>query len=261
MKVLLFVVAWFAAASAAAQEIVTLQTRPGVTQSIFIANMGEVKPQAIGLLYSGGYGEIKLRVEDGQPKFQPGNFLPRSRREFIRNGVLPVLVDVPSDSPQGVSDLYRRSSAQAADARAVIAEVRKRFPGLPVFILTTSRSTLSAAYLARTLGPEEAAGVVLTSSMWVSGRGWESITGLDPAAAKVPVLIVHHREDTCQATPYAEAARYAGKFDLISVKGGTPPKSGPCDPFAAHGYFGKEAETVDAISAWMLKKPFAKEVE
>jgi hypothetical protein len=45
------------------------------------------------------------------------------------------------------------------------------------------------------------------------------------------------------------------------VKGGKPPQSGPCDPFAAHGYFGKEAETVDAIAAWMLKKPFAKEIE
>jgi hypothetical protein len=48
---------------------------------------------------------------------------------------------------------------------------------------------------------------------------------------------------------------------LISVTGGKPPESGPCDPFAAHGYFGKEAETVDAIAGWMLRKPFAKDIE
>jgi hypothetical protein len=48
---------------------------------------------------------------------------------------------------------------------------------------------------------------------------------------------------------------------LISVTGGKPPESGPCDPFAAHGYFGKEAETVDAIAGWMLKNPFAKNIE
>ncbi len=252
---------WLLPACAQAQEIVTLATRPGVTQSIFIASMGRVAPQAVGLLYSGGHGEIKLRLEAGQPRFQTGNFLPPSRREFIRNGVLPVLVDVPSDSPHGVSDPYRRSEAQIADARAVIAEMRKRFPGLPLFILSTSRSTLSAAHLARTLGPDEIAGVVLTASMVAGGRGWEFIASLEPAEVRVPVLFVHHREDACQATPYDAAARLAGRFTLISVRGGEAPKSGPCEPFSAHGFYGKDAMTVDAISAWMLKRPFAKDVE
>lgn len=36
---------------------------------------------------------------------------------------------------------------------------------------------------------------------------------------------------------------------------------GSCEPLSAHGYFGKEALTVDAIAAWMLKKPFPMEVE
>jgi hypothetical protein len=75
------------------------------------------------------------------------------------------------------------------------------------------------------------------------------------------VLLVHHREDACSSCPYAEAERLAGRFPLVSVRGGKPPESGPCDPFAAHGYFGKEAETVDAIAAWMLGKPFSREIE
>jgi hypothetical protein len=250
------------AACAAAQEVVSIPTRPGVTQSFFIANPGKVKPEAIALIYPGGYGEIRLRLENGQPRFNPGNFLVRARTEFIRNGVLPVLVDVPSDSPNGVSDLYRRSDAQLADTRAVLAEVRKRRPGLPVFIATTSRSTLSAAHLARALGSEEVAGVVLTSSVMVQNNlGGEAIGGLAPAAVKVPVLFVHHRDDACPVCPYREAARYGESFPLISVKGGEPARSGPCEPFAAHGYLGKEAPTVDAIAGWMLKKPFAKEIE
>jgi hypothetical protein len=246
---------------ASAQEVVVVPTRASVTQSVFIANMGGVKPEAVALLYSGGAGEIKLRLENGQPKFNPGNFLIRSRAEFIRSGVLPVLVDVPSDSPAGVSDPYRRSAAQAADARAVIEEVRKRFPGLPVFIVTTSRSTLSAAYLARTLPADELAGVVLSSSMVAPGLGWETISGLEPGTAKVPVLFVHHREDGCRACPYAAAERAARGFALISVKGGNPAKSGPCEPYAAHGYFGREAETIGAIAGWMLKKPFASDIQ
>jgi len=72
---------------------------------------------------------------------------------------------------------------------------------------------------------------------------------------------VHHREDACASTPYTGAARLAPRYPLVSVKGGKPPESDPCEPQAAHGYYGKEAETVDAITAWMLKKPFAKEIE
>jgi hypothetical protein len=94
-----------------------------------------------------------------------------------------------------------------------------------------------------------------------SGRGWESLAGFDFKAVRTPLLFVHHRADGCQATPYSSLARAAEGFMLISVTGGKPPESGPCDPFAAHGYFGKEAETVDAIAGWMLKNPFAKNIE
>jgi hypothetical protein len=44
------------------------------------------------------------------------------------------------------------------------------------------------------------------------------------------------------------------------VKGGKPAESGPCEPFAAHGFFGVEPQTIDAVTAWMLKKPFAKDI-
>ena len=243
------------------QEMVTIPTRPGITQSFFIAGMGGTKPQAVALVYSGGFGTIKLHMQGDKPKFQQGNFLVRTRRDFIRNGIQPVLVDVPSDEPTGVPDRYRRSDEQVADTRAVLAEVRKRLPGLPIFILTTSRSTLSGAHLGRSLGPDEIAGIVLSSTMIVPGRGWESLATFDFRSIKVPLLFVQHRADTCQATPYPPLARAAEGFPLISVSGGKPAESGPCEPFAAHGYFGKETPTVDAISAWMLKKPFAKEIE
>ena len=253
---------------AAAQEIergiVTIATRPGVTQSFFIAGMGEKKPEAIALMYIGGGGNIRLRMEDGKPKFGEQNFLPRSRREFIRNGILAVVMDAPSDqqSRVGMSDDYRWSNEQTADARAVLAELTRRFPGLPVFIVTTSRSTLTAASLGRALG-DEIAGVVFTSSMFsASARSPRAtLASFDYGTIKAPVLFAHHREDGCESTRYQGLGSLADRYPLISVKGGKPPESGPCDPLAAHGYFGKEAETVDAIAGWMLKKPFARDIE
>ncbi|MBM3367815.1 MAG: hypothetical protein FJY43_05990 [Betaproteobacteria bacterium] len=74
MRVRIAALAAFAAAGAVVQaqaqspaqrEIVTLPTRPGVTQSFFLAGMGEEKPQAAALLFIGGGGAIRLRMEDG----------------------------------------------------------------------------------------------------------------------------------------------------------------------------------------------------
>jgi hypothetical protein len=161
-----------------------------------------------------------------------------------------------------MSDAFRRSAEHAADLRAVIADVKKRFPGLPVFLVTTSRSTISGAYQGRALNGE-LAGVVLSSSLFFASAG----TGARPALAafdwdtiELPLLLVHHRADACGATPYYAAQRLATRFPLISVSGGKAPQTGPCDPLSAHGYFGKEAEAVAAIAAWMLGKPYPKEI-
>jgi len=245
------------------QEIVTLQTRPGVTQSFFIADRGERKFEAAAMLLIGGGGNIRLRLEDGQPRFSQGNFLPRSRREFIRNSILPVILDNPSDQQAGagMTDRFRASAQHAADMRALIAEMKKRYPGLPVFIVGTSRSTLSAAYLGTAL-EGEAAGVVLTSSLFFGDTRGRAIAlaGFDWSKVKVPLLFVHHADDGCGATPYFEAQRVGKRHPLVTVNGGKPAESGPCEPLAQHGFYGREAQTVDAIAAWMLRKPFPKEI-
>lgn len=265
MRLLIFLSGMGLACNVGAQELVTLQTRPGVTLPLFIADMGDRKAEAAALLLIGGGGNIRLRMEEAQVRFGQGNFLPRARREFIRNGILPVILDNPTDQQagDGMTDAFRESAAHVTDIRAVRAEVEKRHPGLPVFIVGTSRSTLSAAHIARSMAGE-LKGAVLTSSLFYSGGGqrarqvlaafrWDDI--------KMPLLFVHHEDDGCGATPYRDAARLGARYPLITVRGGKPPESNPCEPLSNHGYFGKEAETVDAIAAWMLGKPFPKDVQ
>jgi hypothetical protein len=264
LKFILITVAVLAGAPVSAQEIVTLQTRPGVTQSVFIANMGGRKAEAAAMLFIGGDGNIRLRMENGQARFGQGNFLPRARREFIRNGILPVIFDNPTDQQagNGMSDDFRESREHFADVRAVRGELEKRYPGLPVFLVGTSRSTLSVAHLARRMDTD-VKGVVLTSSLFYSGSGPRArqvLSGFNWGQIKVPLLFVHHADDGCGATPYREAARLAARYPLITVHGGKPPESAPCEALSNHGYLGKEAETVDAIAAWMLGKPVPKEI-
>jgi len=260
LKVLAILLTVFAA-SASAQEVVTLQTRPGVSLPFFIASMGGHKPEAAALLLIGGGGNIRLGMENGKPKFNQGNFLPRARREFIRNGVLPVILDAPSDHAREMPDHFRAGEAHRQDVRAVLAEVRKRYPDLPLFLVGTSRGTLSVAYLAAPLGGEIAGAVQTSTLFYGSGRGRPAaLSSFDWSAVKVPLLFVHHADDACGATPYLEARRLEKRFPLVTVHGGTPPESPACEPQAQHGFYGKDAETVDAIAAWMLNKPFAKEI-
>jgi pimeloyl-ACP methyl ester carboxylesterase len=250
----------FASAGAAAQEIVTLATRPGVTQSFVILSM-DARPQAVALLYTGGGGRINLRREEDEVKFSARNFLPRSSSEFARNGLLPVVMDAPSDQHE-LTESYRMSAAQTADARAVVRDLKKRYPALPIYVVGTSRGTISAAYLGRDLG-DEVAGVVLTSTMFGSSnprRQAPTLRGFDYSRIKAPLLFVHHRDDACEHTPYASAAKLAPRYALVSVKGGKPAESHACEPLSAHGFYGVEAQAIDAIAAWMLKKPFAKEI-
>jgi len=146
----------------------------------------------------------------------------------------------------------------------VIADLSRRLPSLPIFLIGTSRGSISAASVgARVDGG--IAGVVLTSSMFraTNPRAREPGPGLsrfDFGSIKVPVLIVHHREDACAVSPYGDAASLAKTFPLVSVTGGLPPTSDACEPISPHGYLGRETETVDAIVNWLLKRPYAREI-
>lgn len=247
-----------------AEEIITLLTRNGVTQSYLLVQPAGT-PHAVALLFPGGGGNIRLRLEDSQIKFSSNNFLVRSRNEFAQRGIAAAVIDAPSDRQSGMDDDFRSGGSHRGDVHAVIADVNKRFPGIPVFLVGTSRGTVSAAYLGQASGGG-VAGVVLTASVYLpSGRraqhGGPGLSHFDFATIASPLLLVHHRHDGCNQTPYPAAQRLADRYTLISVSGGKPAASAPCEALSEHGFLGKEAETVEAIVNWMLKKPYRTEID
>ena len=250
----------------AQQEIVTLPTRPGVTQSYFLTSIPK-KLQGVALLFPGSGGSIQLRAENGKPRFNQGNFLVRSRSEFIKRGITAVILDAPSDQQNGwgMSDDFRLSVEHFRDMSVVVDDLRKRLPAAPLFLVGTSRGSISAAALAARFG-EEIAGVVLTATMFRqaprnSPQPGPGLSRFDFAAIRRPLLFVHHVSDECASTPYGDAARLAERYPLISVVGGLPPQSGPCDAFSQHGFLGKEADTVEEIVNWMTQKPHRPDVK
>ena len=218
----------------------------------------------MAVLFPGGEGLLGLHVEGGAVRFrQRGNFLVRTRTLLRDRQVAVAVVDSPSDQQRaGMDDGFRTGSAHVADVAAVVKDLKQRFPGARIFLIGTSRGTISAANAGRELNGA-IDGVILTSTVFYGPKrgGGIGLASFDFAAIKAPLLIVHHRHDACRACPYGPAENLGRTYPLITVMGGKPAESDPCEPFAAHGYFGKEPETVAAIRSWMLGQPFAKTVE
>ncbi len=133
---------------ALAQRVVDIPTRPGVTQRMII--ISPANPKAAVVLFSGGHGGLQI-FPNGSFKSSEGNFLVRTRQLFADQGLLVALVDAPSDrqSPPYLGG-FRQKPEHAADIKAVIAWLREQSK-VPIWLVGTSRGTVSAAYVATEL--------------------------------------------------------------------------------------------------------------
>ena len=120
-----------------------------------------------------------------------------------------------------------------------------------MWLIGTSNGSVSAANGAARIGPPGVAGVVLTSSVWLAG-----MAGVALEQIRVPVLVVHNRDDGCRNSPFDHAAMGIARMsqarvkELLAVSGGAV-RSGPCDALSPHGYCGIEDQVVPAIIAWV----------
>jgi pimeloyl-ACP methyl ester carboxylesterase len=242
---------------------VTVPTRNGVTESyLLIRNPPNATPKVVVIAFVGGFGVIGLEGKQVPLSFGPStNFLIRIRNDLVDRDFAEVLVEVPSDKlSQGMSDDFRLGPEHLTDIRTVLADVKKRFPDAKLFLMGTSRGTISAAALGAKLG-DEVQGTILTTVVTNRDRQGQGLSTFNFASIKIPVLIVHHREDKCPMSPYYNAEHLGKSFPLVTVSGGDPPQSGPCDPQSAHGFWGRDAPVAGAMKAWMLGQEFPREIQ
>ena len=233
---------------AAEARVVTIETRPGVTVSFYYMKNPAAKATAV--LLAGGAGDIRL--EGGVPRSK--NFLVRSRDYFAAAGLNVAVLDKASDQDE-LGNVTRMSDKHIEDIRKTVAWLKKD-TGLPVWLVGTSKGTISAAAAAIAFGNQELAGIVLTSSVTDRKK-----TGAVPTqkleAIRIPVLVMHHKYDACKICVPSDAPDIIRKLKnapvkkLIIVSGGGNPRGDPCEAMHWHGYIGMEREAVDIISGWI----------
>jgi len=235
--------------AAPAAELLEVPSRPGVTQPALL--IAPAAPRAVVLLFAGGNGGVRFQRDPATGVTKPatfgGNFLVRARDLFADAGFAAVVVGAPSDRTS-LDDAFRRSGEHADDIAALVKALRARY-ALPVWLIGTSRGTISAAAVGLRLG-RSIDGVVLSSTLG-------DVADLDIDKMQVPTLLIHHELDRCQASDFRDLRKVSSKLkaprqELIPMSGGR--SEGPaCEAFAYHGYNGIERETVAAIASWIAR--------
>ncbi len=106
-----------------ASTVITLDTRPGVTQKLILIKPNN--PVASVILFAGGKGDLQLSGPPENPSIGWGknNFLIRTREDFANHGLMVAVVDAPSDrkGKEGMLWGFRTSNEHLKDMEAVIA--------------------------------------------------------------------------------------------------------------------------------------------
>ena len=249
-------------------ELVKVATTGNTTTSYALARPAAdaaPKPPVALVLLPGLGGHIDLDV-NGCARSLTGNFLIRSLPLFHGLGFTTALVDARSDhtGDEGLAGL-RGSAQHADDLGKVIADLRAR-TSAAVWVVGTSRGTISAANAASRLsGASAPEGLVLTSTITSGGgsrqRPWvrQTVFDLPLDAIRVPTLIVGHAADDCARTPAADMSRVVGRIgaarkQVVTVTGGPGSKGAAddaCSGRAPHGFIEQEAQVIDGIGRFI----------
>ena len=239
------------------EEIVSLESRPGVTTRILVAAPAG-QPRGIFLLFPGGAGRVLLPDD----RVIRAGFGRAGVPHIAAQGFVAIAIDVPSDHAGGLPDDMRISSAHVQDARKVVEYAGGRWPGVPIFLLGHSSGAISVAHLAASLEVDRLGAVVLVASPTKRGGPVQKMLNVPDvplARIKVPALVVHHRDDACAPTLFREARwlprlfTASSRVALLEVRGGETLASDPCaGSWTPHDLYGMEAQAAEAIGKWVL---------
>ncbi len=238
----------FSGASVAG-ELVKVPTRPDIITNVFWHETPNAK--ATVLIFTGGGGGFG-RIENGLPS--SGNFLVRSAQHWIDEGFNYVVFGKPTDMPD-LDFAIRVSEPHLRDIDSVLTWLKTK-TRTPIWMVGTSRGTISTVYALINLKDPQIAGGVLTASV-VSYKKVGAVPTQDLSKITVPMLVFHHEQDACEiCRPYEVPAVMRGLSNapikkLMMVSGGANPTGPACEAQHYHGFIGMEREAVASIAQWI----------
>ncbi len=217
--------------AAGAEQVISSAVTPMGDQVPYLLNSADTgTPRFVLILFPGGSGIVNPRYEHGVVKYQMAeNFLLRARIFIVDQEFATVAMD---------------STDSEARIQAVVDDIRRRMPASKIYLVGTSTGTLDTMKLAGYLS-DKIDGEIHTSAL-------SSVASFDGPAYRNRQLLVHHKNDGCQLTPFEAAETSHSRYgtELIAMEGGVS-SGNPCKAFGHHGFNGIEEETVAAIKHWV----------
>ena len=242
-------------AVAYADELVSLKTRPGATQAMLLWEPRQSNPETVILLIPGEPGNIGLSLKDGRIEAEIPYLFSDQRKVLLQKGFAVAVIDAPSDQANMTQE-YRASSNHAVDLEAVVREIRLRFPRARLVVMAHSRGTISAGYILQNL-TDHVSSAILFSGLYQaspsnapSALAGPGLSKVNWASHGVPLLLVHHKRDSCLVAPFAAAA--ATKIQMIAVDGAVDADGeSPCGPSTNHWFAGMESAMGQEVINWL----------
>jgi hypothetical protein len=223
--------ALFAQSCFAEEELITSAHYPDGEAIPYILNYQTKTPKYVVILFPGGDGKMNPRMVDGKLVYGfKGNFVIRAR---------PLMVD------DEFATVATNSTNREKRIQGLIDDIKTRFPNAKIYLMSTSNGTYASVDLADYL-QDKIAGEIHTSSLSAQ------VYFHDFTKYKNRQVLVHHKQDDCRFTPFSAALHSHEKYgtELIAMEGGGS-EGDVCEPFAHHGYYGIERETIEAIKNWI----------
>lgn len=234
--------------------------RPGVETTFVVATDARIGDRNavkhLLVLFNGGAGAISppaAGVNEQGEKFSLRGFMAEQL------GVV-VSVGLPADKQDGLPLEWRASAEHVKDAGAVINVLVKQYPEARITLLGFSNGARSASHIGAALrGMKDGLGaklqgvILMSASIDAFREDWIGELDARKDRPKVPLLVVHHRRDSClHFRDIEEAAKW---HHFITVDDVRQPRVNTyrrdCGRGSAHSFSGREEKVYQAVVDWI----------
>jgi hypothetical protein len=224
--------------------------RKGVQQP-FVLSTGENVPVTHAVLwFTGGDGAI-LPAREGVHTVESAGLSWRGYFAEKLGAIAQLAVPQGAKGMEvGLGLAFRETEDHAADVKPVVDTLKKLAPNAKIVVAGISNGAISAFNVAASLkkaGFKDLSGVViLSASAHAFRKDWtDELKG-------VPVLVVHHKRDTCLT--FRDVEPVAKWHTFVPVEDSNKPRSGArdCSGNSAHVFHGRWEPVVEAIREWIV---------